>query len=269
MIYHSNIPLVQHIFFFSRKLFRFVVRYPRNSSPSPTIINAYIYAIYKEIRVFLESTFFPQFMRRAGSKEDRIDATRRSGLFVGERAQTRRTQSRMFVWRSVNVAVCIVYRITALVLPPPPFPFLSPPPGVIRSLSILKELEARRYRSLKNTQGKLACWLYVQPVRVLVCKERRAASLEFPGCYIDSIEATFVTVGIIIPVKRCFHQLCNAGRPAPDPWLFFLKQTLSIKTTYVGSPLPSRIAIHYKYFILWKQSSPLLRPRRELSVSSK
>lgn len=174
----------------------------------------------------------------------------------------------MFVWRSVNVAVCIVYRITALVLssstpsspaPPPPPP---PTPAVIRSLSILKELEARRYRSLKNTQGKLACWLYVQPVRVLVCKERRAALLEFPGCYIGSIEATFVTVGIIIPVKRCFHQLCNAGRP-PTPALFLKTNPLDKNDVCrFPSPLPASRSTTNTLFYGNNHLPLLLRGRR-------
>lgn len=182
-----------------------------------------------KISIFLELKFFLRFIATM-----RTERSRRYEvvLFAGKRAQTRGTRSRMFVWGSVNVAMCIVYRITARF-----------PPRVIRSLSILKELVARRCRPLKNTQGKLACWLYVQHVRVLVCKERTGLAGISRMLY-RLHRSHFRSVGIIISTKRCFHQLCNV-RPAPT---LFLKQIFPIGKL-VSVPNYFHVVVDEKYVI--------------------
>lgn len=123
---------------------------------------------------------------------------------------TIRKRRRMFVWWTVNVAVCIVYRITARL-----------PRQRRCGLSILRESRDAAVFFLWKILKVNSCvdCMFSLWEGELVCKER--LSVEFPGRYIDSFQSTLVSVGIIIPVvndSASYRGICkHKGRSEISP----------------------------------------------------
>ena len=125
--------------------------------------------------------------------------------------------------------VCIVY----------PYNRWFPPASCSKFVDIERTRSARRYRSLKNTQGKLACWLYVQRESARVCKERGGRGLAGISRMLHRLPSKPLSYcGNHNPSWKDVSTSCVMRQRSPTT--LFLKQTLSIKTTCIGSLLLPR-----------------------------